>query len=425
LASIPANELAQEVLDSCLNDGTWPARTLDTLIERALDDEDEFLARAATRALFGIVIERLGDLFEPSLCDVYARLFSHVIARALPEYDARDLVLRYGRVRQVRRFLGGQVRRVFVLSRVTLGADVAVTSVALAAAKQRFPEAEIFLVGPVKNAELFATDPQVTALTVMYARSNLLRERLAAAAELQVAVDEQGAIVIDPDSRLTQLGLIPICDDSRYFFFESRAFGGELMTSLAELTAEWLAEVLDVESIQPYIAPVKQEKLAEITVSLGVGENAAKRIDDDFEYEVLAALLRQNRSILLDRGPGGEETARVDTMVGRLGNPPLLLVHDGSYASFASHILQSKLYVGYDSAGQHVAATADIPLVSVFAGYACERMLARWRPTRRTSHIVAVSEADRSSALERTLHAIGVAAEEAWATSKGRMSTSI
>jgi ADP-heptose:LPS heptosyltransferase len=424
LPSIPANELAQEILDSCLNDGTWPARTLDTLIERALDDDDEFLARAATRALFGIIIERLGDLFEPSLCDVYARLFSHVISRALPEYDAHELVLRYGRVRQVRRFLGGQVRRVFVLSRVTLGADVAVTSVALAAAKRRFPEAEIFLVGPAKNAEMFAADPQVTALTVMYARSNLLRERLAAAAELQVAVDEQGAIVIDPDSRLTQLGLIPICDDSRYFFFESRAFGGELTASLPDLTAEWLTEVFDVEDVQPYVAPPKQERLADITVSLGVGENAKKRIDDKFEHEVLTALLRQNRPILLDRGPGGEEAARVDGLVRRLSGHPLLLVHDDSYASFASHISQSRLYVGYDSAGQHVAATARIPLVSVFTGYACERMLSRWRPTGTSSHVVAVNENDRTTALDRTLHAIAEAAEEAWATSRGRMSTS-
>lgn len=424
MPSIAATELAQEVLDSCLNDGTWPARALDALIERALDNDDEFLARAATRALFGVVIERLGDLFEPSLCDVYARLFSHVISRALPEYDAEELVLRYGRVRQVRRFPGGQVRRVFVLSRVTLGADIAVTSVALAAAKRRFPEAETFLIGPAKNAEMFAADPDVTPLTVMYGRSNLLRERLAAAAEMQVAVDEQGVIVIDPDSRLTQLGLIPICDDSRYFFFESRAFGGELATTLPKLTAEWLAEVFDVEDVAPYVAPPKQEKIAEITVSFGVGENAKKRLDDEFEYEVLAALLRQNRPILLDRGAGGEEAARVDALVERLGAHALLLVHSGSYASFASHISQSKLYVGYDSAGQHVAAAEHIPLVSVFTGYACDRMLSRWRPPGRTSHVVAVSGNDRSSALDRTLHAIGEAAEEAWAMSKGRMSTS-
>jgi ADP-heptose:LPS heptosyltransferase len=424
LASIPANELAQEILDACLKDGTWSARALDALIERALDEDDEFVARAATRALFAIVIERLGDLFEPSLCDVYAKLFSHVISRALPEYNAEELVLRYGKVRQVRGFLGGEVRRVFVLSRITLGADIAVTSVALAAAKKRFPEAEIFLVGPEKNAELFAADPQITPVTVMYARSSLLRGRLAAAAELQVAVDEQNAIVIDPDSRLTQLGLVPICDDSRYFFFESRAYGADLMASLPELMAEWLAEVFNVEDVRPYVAPSVREKEAEITVSFGVGENASKRIDDEFEYRVMAALLRQNRAILLDRGMGHEEPARVDALVERLGSPTLLYVHNGTYASFASHICQSKLYVGYDSAGQHVAAASDVPLVSVFTGYACERMLSRWRPTGRTCHVIAVSQNDRASALDRTLHAIGEAAEEAWAMSRGQMWTS-
>jgi ADP-heptose:LPS heptosyltransferase len=135
-------------------------------------------------------------------------------------------------------------------------------------------------------------------------------------------------------------------------------------------------------------------------------------------------LLRQNRPVLLDRGPGGEEASRVDRLVKRLGAAPLLVVHNGSYASFASHISQSSLYVGYDSAGQHVAAAGHIPLVSVFTGYACDRMLARWRPAGTTSHVVTVSQDDRSSALDRTLHAIGEAAEEAWAMSKGRMSTS-
>ncbi len=214
MANIPANELALEILDACLKDGTWPARALEDLIERALDEDDLFVAVAANRALFSIVIERLGDLFEPSLCDVYARLFSHIISRALPEYNAQDLLLRYRRIRQPRRFKGGSIRRVFVLSRVTLGADIAVTSVALAAAKKRFPDAEICFVGPEKNAELFAGDPAIFPIPVTYGRSSLLRERLLAAAELHVAIDETASVVIDPDSRLTQLGLIPVCDDS-------------------------------------------------------------------------------------------------------------------------------------------------------------------------------------------------------------------
>jgi ADP-heptose:LPS heptosyltransferase len=385
---------------------------LDDLITRALDEDDPFLASAATGALFSIVIERLADLFDPSLCDVYARLFSHVIARALPEYDRDELVLRYNRVRQVRRFPGGEVRRVFVLSRVTLGADVAVTSVALAAAKERFPEAEICLVAPEKNAEMFSADARIGPITVMYGRSSLLRDRLLAAAELHVAVDELGAIVIDPDSRLTQLGLIPICDDAHYFFFESRAFGGEMEASLPDLTAEWLTEVFDVPPAKPYIAPPAQERAADFTVSLGVGENASKRLDDEFEYELLTALLEHGRPVLLDRGAGGDEAARVDALAERLGHPANLQLHTGSYAAFASQIAQSKLYVGYDSAGQHVAAAEHVPLVSIFAGYACERMLARWRPNTPTAHVVAVSGANRCTALKRTLKAIEAAVGE-------------
>jgi ADP-heptose:LPS heptosyltransferase len=412
LASIPANELAREILDACLKDGTWPTRALDDLITRALDEEDQLTSINATRALFGIVIEQLGDLFEPALCDVYARLFAHVISRALPEFIAEELMLRYRRVRQVRRFRGGEVLRVFVLSRVTLGADVAVTSVALAAAKERFPDAEICLVGPAKNAEMFAADPRIFPVPVSYGRGSLLRERLLAAAELKVSVDERSSIVIDPDSRLTQLGLIPVCDDSRYFFFESRAYGGAMNAPLPELTAQWLSDVFDVAPQLPYVAPVVQPRSADIAVSLGVGENAGKRIDDDFELAILQKLLSYNRTIVLDRGAGGEEAQRVDALLEKLGGPPLLLLHDGSYASFASHIAQSSLYVGYDSAGQHVAAAAGVPLVSIFTGHVSERMFYRWRPSTASSHVVAVNDANRATVLERTLKAIEAAGAE-------------
>jgi ADP-heptose:LPS heptosyltransferase len=421
LANISAVDLAQEVLDACLKDGTWPARALDALIERALDEGEPFTARAATRALFSIIIERLGDLFEPELCEVYARLFSHVIARALPDYDSKDLFLRYRRVRQIRRFVGGEIRRVFVLSRVTLGADVAVTSVVLDAAKTRFPDAEICLVGPAKNAEMFAADARVTSIPIVYGRSSLLRERIEAALELHTIVDEVGTLVIDPDSRLTQLGLIPVCDDARYFFFESRAFGGELGGTLTELTREWLSEVFDVELPRPYLAPLPEPPIAEVTVSFGVGDNPDKRIPGDFELQVIAALLRDGRSVLIDRGAGGEEADRVNAIAERLGNPELLHLHDGSYSSFASQIVQSKLYVGYDSAGQHVASAARVPLVSVFMGFVCDRMFARWRPIGSTAHVVRVDVGEPSEAvLDRTLQAIAAAEAAGSAASRDR-----
>ena len=38
------------------------------------------------------------------------------------------------------------------------------------------------------------------------------------------------------------------------------------------------------------------------------------------------------------------------------------MMWEGSFAGFAAHIQKSKFYVGYDSAGGHVAAACGVPL---------------------------------------------------------------
>jgi ADP-heptose:LPS heptosyltransferase len=111
-------------------------------------------------------------------------------------------------------------------------------------------------------------------------------------------------------------------------------------------------------------------------VSFGVGENPDKRIADPFEQELLREL---PRPILIDKGAGGEEAHRVERAVSRAGGG--IAMWEGSFAGFAAHIQRSKLYVGYDSAGGHVAAACGVPLISIFAGFASERMFQRWRPS--------------------------------------------
>src|SRR5206468_12456189 len=134
-----------------------------------------------------------------------------------------------------------------------------------------------------KNAALFSRDPRIVAVPITYERSGTLRERLAAAFELQGLVEQADAIVVDPDSRLTQLGIIPCGDDARYYFFESRAFGGSSDLPLPLLAANWLEEVFGIEAASPYVSPPETERIAEICVSWGVGENDNKRLSDDFE----------------------------------------------------------------------------------------------------------------------------------------------
>ena len=210
--------------------------------------------------------------FEPALCDAYARLFSQAVALTVDGFDASSLVARYERVRRVR-LMAGKPRQVFVLSRVTLGADVAVTSVLLAAAKRRFPRANIVFVGPRKNYELFATDPRISLAEVPYRRGSL-RERLGAWDELRRALTAVDSAVIDPDSRLTQLGLLPVCPEDHYHLFESRGYGGESDRALPELAAAWAEETLEVAGAKPYVAlGGTVQKPPYVAVSLGVGEN--------------------------------------------------------------------------------------------------------------------------------------------------------
>jgi ADP-heptose:LPS heptosyltransferase len=348
-------------------------------------------------ALFGILVEGLADRFEPRLCDMYARLFSQAVAQAAENVDPASLVARYERVRRPRP-ISGEPNRVFVLSRVTLGADVAVTSVLLAAAKQRFPHAEIVFVGPRKNYELFATDPRLRHADIAYRRGGV-RQRLAVWGPLQALLAAPDAVVIDPDSRLTQLGLLPVCPEAGYHLFESRGYGRETERALPELAAAWAEETFGVPNAKPYVALERSVTGGGVAVSLGIGENPAKRIPDPFEERLLALLSAGGAALAIDTGAGGEEAARVERAVGRSGVKAALW--EGSFAGFAAIIAASRLYVGYDSAGQHVAAACGVPLISIFAGFPAPRMFHRWRPTGERATVIRVDRPDPLETLER------------------------
>ncbi len=325
-------------------------------ISRALDDP------TAATALFRDVVEPLSDRFERRTVDEYAQLFKEV-----PGCD----FWRFQRVRQPRRCIV-DAANVVVLSRITLGADVAVTSVILDMAKRRFPSAQIWLAGPLKNYELFAADSRIAHIPFDYPRKGSIRDRVTAAQSIQLP---ENALVIDPDSRITQLGLVAICLERDYYFFESRSYGEETADPLPVLTAQWCRETFGVAA-SSYIAPASNLKGADTAVSLGTGGNPAKHLDAAFERQLLESLTTRG-SVLIDRGAGGEEADRVNHATEGLKN---VRYWDGSFAEFAGAISQSKAYAGYDSAGQHVAAACGVPLTVYFSGTTNERFRQRWRP---------------------------------------------
>jgi len=404
LASTSCNELAEQLLAYCLRGERWP----DDLLEK-------LLTTVCTDALFRVVVERLADLFEPRLCDVYADMFSGVVARSVPGLKPQEVRSRYDRVRFPRKFQGdaNRVETVFVLSRVTLGADVAITSVLLDAAKRRFPRARIVLVGSHKSWELFSADQRIARAPMAYRRAGSVHDRLAPCQELRRLLAAPNSIIIDPDSRLTQLGLVPVSPEERYYFFESRAYGAEGGEPLPVLAAHWARETFGIDAASPWIAPAPAEPVKMpgrpfVTMSFGVGENPAKRIADPFEEELVSRVAQAGAYLLIDEGAGGDEAQRVQHAIAKSG-APLKRVHTfrGSFATFASAIARSDLYIGYDSAGQHVAAACGVPLLSIFTGFPSPRFFSRWRPFGRGKiEVVKVEETKPDRVLESAVESL-------------------
>src|SRR5207302_558181 len=96
---------------------------------------------------------------------------------------------------------------------------------------------------------------------------------------------------------------------------------------------------------------------------------------------------------------GGEESERVERAIERSGVQATTWA--GSFAGFASIIAGGAMYVGYDSAGQHVAAACGVSLISIFAGFPVERMFQRWRPVGDRATVIRVDRPDVGEVLGR------------------------
>ncbi len=345
------------------------------------------LGESCPAEFFRDVVEPLADSFDPAQAVAYERLMrawvpSH--AAAAPVIPSR---------------IPSRIDTVYVLSRVTLGSDIKIVSPILGAMKVRFPAARIVFVANRKSAELFAADPRIEHLNAEYPRSGPVSARVAFARELDCRLETEHAIVVDPDSRMTQLGLIPIGKPEHYFHFPSRTIGGEGSANLTELVGAWLRNTFGTDT-PAWISPHSEEAPGSglrAAVSLGVGENESKRVAGDFESGMLGALGSRYETIWVDRGAGGEEARRVTAAVEASGIGGRVKFWEGGFAGFASIISQCDFYAGYDSAGQHAAAAAGVPLISIFAGAPSERFRQRWSTAGagRNSQIVADSMTPR------------------------------
>ena len=465
-----ARQVAMSFMDRYFHGGDYEEEYIDLLCEMATFSDIPQISRCVAKALFGIIVEGLCDDFEEMHADIYNRVMIQVISfcRRLPvgrELDKRldsfgihssdEFLVRMDMIRGNNKTLppAKNIRKILLLSRVNIGADVAITSVVVQRLSSRFPNAEIVILGSEKLMEIYGGHPGLRVKDVHYNRNGGLIERLSHWHDVSEQIDQEmesfssdACILIDPDSRLSQLGILPLVPYGQYFFFDSRSAGSfDNMMSMAGLTNRWLDTLLEkeefhyptvwlpknlLEKASRLVQRLKQDGALHIIVmNLGVGGNDRKRVKGDFEIDLMIELLRQPHTvILLDRGFGDEELARTKTLIDSVSEkgfsvnytsldvcgPTGRIVDHGvvgiqcSIGEIASLIACGDEFIGYDSACQHIAAGLGVRTLTVFAGTNNIRFIRRWSACGRNKtaivHVDTLSARCRQNSQDLVKH---------------------
>lgn len=440
-----ARQIAGSFMDHYYQNGHYDEGYIDLLCEMAAWESGTEWSKVVSSAFFSTIIEELCDDYEDFQFEVYNRVMSQVIAycRNLPAAQtldrylhrfhlrcAEDLSMRANRIhtRNVHFHTDTKpIRQIYILSRITIGADVAIVSVIIQRLTVLFPDAQIILLGSLKLQDIFGGNPRLLIREVPYLRSGSLLDRLESWCRLvdlldsQTSPDKEAALWIDPDSRLTQLGILPICEEHHYLYFNShRDWLSTRNACMAEHVNAWMDKVFSpsefchprvwimpalLNQAQQLIHSLRQSGCNSITsINFGVGGNPRKRLGLDFEKKLISELLKQPQSVvILDQGFGAEETACTRQIVADIQNKgyPVhqsrfgqtapgnfshgLLAIECTIGQISALISGSDEYIGYDSACQHIAAASGIPTLTIFAGSNNPRFIRRWSACGNTA----------------------------------------
>ena len=421
-----ASELARGVLDASPGSKQFLACSR-SLAELAFS-RNRKVAAEATRIIFDDIVQRWADRFEPDLCDVHASFMAEVVyAQGSPVATRladlgyarpENLLERYGKVQSgelEEAVDGDEVSKVVVLSRVSLGEDIAVTSPIIHGSYCAFRSALVQFIGPKKNIYLIANGHSIGRCEISYSRDSLLANRLMAwtrvRARVRACTEGLGPgewLVVDPGSCLTQMGLLPIADDRYYRLFESRSWDVDDPSPIGELAGEWCGGQWFLEKYEtnPFVMLRAAEKGRGFALrmgsrkmlaglSFGVESRKSQRLGGKFEDALLELLRKRGFRTVLDCGGDQHEAELVEKRVRAFSGSKShltsaedartkqadLMTWKGSLSAFGGWIHCAHVFIGYASPAAHVAAAHGIPAIVVFAGSPNELFRARWTPT--------------------------------------------
>lgn len=411
---------------------------IDLLCEIATFCPDPHLTHPASAALFGIIIEQLCDDYQDFQFDTYNRVMTQIISycRTLPDGALLHEYLNHNNITNHRELFNyahcihykqyhfnpaRPIHRIFLLSRITIGADIAITSVIMQRLMTLFPQAKFVIIGSDKLKDVFGGNPRVRIRCLAYERHGGLLRRLHTWIEVSDIIKEESAsespdriLIIDPDSRITQLGLLPLGEHQNYLYFNSHPESSTTpKASIAEITNQWLNQVFGPADFcypQVWLTSAVRRHVGQferivrnsgckriVVVNLGVGGNDQKRLGLGFEIKLMFRLLDDLHTVVVfDMGYGAEEWNRAQRILAAERNNKIPVQQfrfediDKIHLSHGILGLQSRIgqmagliscadeFIGYDSACQHIAAALRIPTLTIFAGTNNPRFIHRW-----------------------------------------------
>ncbi len=437
---------------------------------------DRHVARAATAAIFTTIIETLCDAFTArgvALANlVLCRIIHHI--RTLPQGAELDQQLNhYGFTTEqaiLHRYRAishptplppaqlARIKKVIILSRVTAGADIAITNVIIHRLRLRLPTTEMVLIGPAHLPEIFAQVLHCRHRSFIYHNDGTLFAKMTSwprllelCQEEQAGYERDEVLLIDPDTRLTQLGLLPLAPDTSTRYFPSRGMQpqGQEGHNLSALANQWLNLLLDEEVAccpklvfhtqgEGYHTFCRRLHAAGcrllVVINFGVGNDQRKKVHGTFEEDLIQALLAMPGTIvILDTGRGvrkgqwiADHLARIRQQgwnaacltQAEITNSTIafdhgLIIFQGSLGALGKMIDAADGFIGYDSCGQHLAAATSTPSVIVFAGAPSPRFIERWSPNTPASLTIPIANQEMTpQAISRLIEQITQAVAE-------------
>ena len=459
--TLEVRQLAVDFINAFRAHSTPAENIIGELCALALNEANPHVAKCAVRAIFSGIIEPLCDDFSEEgtrLCNkVLVKILD--IIRHIPQagklndllnrcgfHNSDEILCRYEKIirpRTLPRERQRLIKKVIILSRVTAGADIAITSVMVHRLRKFFPMARLVLIGPSHLATMFPELDNIKTLPFIYKNDGSILEKMASWPPLFEMIQKEingdkpdSVLFFDPDTRMTQLGLLPVLDDSSTFYFPSRTWksGGTSRDNLSILTNNWLNIILnETEDETPYLVLHNEghgynafcQKLKNrgsafiITINFGVGNDSRKKISGFFEEKLLLKLAHEPQTmVILDCGRGHKETQRVQYLLKQARQQGIntatlneeqipqadikfnngLLIFDGSLDALGKMISAADCFIGYDSCGQHLAAATGSAAVIIFAGAPSERFFEHWSPISTRIKTIIVDSRKSSTA---------------------------